>query len=1623
MITGSIEEGGIITVRVSDTDGVTLGNIDGIFLYRVNTEGDDTLLNGLSNGNASQDESDVIQMFTLPIDDDLAGESIYALVNYTDDDNNVESNIVSTSHVVVDINFPPGDILFIGDGIINNSDSNGATLSLEENQSGSFAYLDITDIDSPVSDLSYRIISVSGVGVNAGDFDVDEASGSLRTTGLDFELVTGDITIEIEASDGNGKRVESIVISLIDINEEPTITVSNAILSLAETTDVTNPIKVADINILDDAIGDEVITISGVDASFFELSDDGTELLLKSGVSLTTGELVITLEIDDLSIGASIENSVEYTLNILTSNSILDFSGVQQIVEGGTTISGTYVLTDPDGTDSLSTINGTDITTSSFNGLFGVLNLSGTTYTYVLDNELPATLSLELGQRMIDRFSFVTDDGIMRDLEITVIGVNSPPTDIVFLGDVTNNENKIGATLNLDENSSGTLATLTVEDSDTASFTFSILSVVGDGISSDDFYIDIGTGELILLDPGFNYESIMGTDIELTIAVSDGDNQYSENLVIVINDINETPSDIEFIGSRVTNLEDGNGATLTLEENFVGVIATLNLLDEDDSIFSYNILSVVGDANVDDFSINPVTGALSTVNNGLDFESISGEIVLTIEVQDSVDNSYTENVTVSVTNEDDRASISLFDTRIFLDVNSDVSSRIRIANIVILDEDSSEVNNLSLSGSDASDFEIIGTQLYLKADTNLFGVENLNVTVDVGEVDLAISREDSLSLSLFVGSVDIYGYRISSANSSPTEHSIYEVDIFTNDLITDRLGEVQFDDTVEGNFAEGEGTNNLNDGNDGTQVSGLIGTGEFLDVFDSSSTLDTTNGYTIRLYAEGSQASQLNNLEVSLLTLDSQSDSDSFPNEVGETSIISGVSDGADSSVYISFDSNGQIITDAVIFPQSFISGQNKTVIILQDASPIVIGKINEFIDGNPNFSFVEGGSTLNVIDNGEIIGNLAIDNSNDIIFTPISSGNVNNFRVQVTTGATISAEARFNFIVERVVQPTNITFSSGTLGFNFTDLGGSDGARIDLVADTSGELFTALSVLDNVSFTLDDNALAIGFSINSLTGSVSAPNIGFDSNLLGEDRQIELTVTVFSEQGFSHSEVVTVNLVAMNQPPSAIILSNEVTSLVFLEDSSLTRVRVADITIVDDQLGNETVTLSGESAARFELSSDNSQLFLKEDIAINEGDIYRVTINVEDETLESPPLTEEFILRIVRNPSSFILNNLNLNGNNRNLSPSTISVFQALEDVINEDVDVTQEDRETLQTLINTFTTSSLDEQEDLVEEISPVVHTTIAPVVETIVTDVVKTLDTRSLKSIESLSFFINGPNGEDSSENLNTGNIWYDFVYSSGERDENLNVPGYEYSGYSIRGGYERLYQSVFLGASFSYNSSSIENSENRGSVDVSTIGISVYGNYTESNSFYSTAFVLAFSDLDVSRSRNILGNLTGDTSSTAIDLDFTYGLIQQLKEYSLTYLVGFRYSTMSFDDIIEQGESGLPVTTQLGSYDNLFFKLGTIFSLDFQSEAETKKKLFLQAEYYSNLFDLNRNVSSQFTSGGDSFEINGTDESKNTFSLGLGYKFIRKSMIYELGYNYRFSSISRNSNLVFRIRHTF
>jgi len=199
---------------------------------------------------------------------------------------------------------------------------NNFTQVLAEN-TDTTAPIKVADIIINDPDQGTNILSLSGS--NADMFTIIGAELLLRAgTTLDFESNTQlNISVEVDDPTISSTPEDSVAltISIIDVNEIPSIIVTATISSLSEVTDTNSSIKVADISVFDDALGTNNLVVVGPDSEMFTIS--GNQLFLRAGVSLdfeTNAHLEVVVEVDDPALYTDAEDSATLTIAISDHN-------------------------------------------------------------------------------------------------------------------------------------------------------------------------------------------------------------------------------------------------------------------------------------------------------------------------------------------------------------------------------------------------------------------------------------------------------------------------------------------------------------------------------------------------------------------------------------------------------------------------------------------------------------------------------------------------------------------------------------------------------------------------------------------------------------------------------------------------------------------------------------------------------------------------------------------------------------------------------------------------------------------------------------------------------------------------------------------------------------------------------------------------------------------------------------------------------------------------------------------------------------------------------------------------------------------------------------------------------
>ncbi len=513
-------------------------------------------------------------MDELVLDDgvlDLATQSSYdVMVRVTDSEGNYYEETLTVE--VTPVNFPPSV-----------SFTNIVSIAEDLDTTNSVKVADIVVSDDGLGTNSLRLTGDDeDLFVIVGDEELHIKAG----VQLNFEMQPFlDVTVEVDDALVGGDPDDSVSHSfeVTDVNEAPSLSLAYIITSLPEDTETTDRIKVADIEIIDDALGTNTLRLS--DDDIFEIVND-TEVYIKAGTELdfeTQPTLTVSVEIDDLLVGGTPDDSE------LLSVSISD-------VNEAATVSLINLVPISENTDTSNSVKVADI--EVIDDLLGTntLSLSGAdeaVFVIVNSNELHIRANTEL--------NFENQSSYDVTVSVDDLDVTGTPDDSVNFTLTLSDENESPlmdpeVTLNVDENTVDvTVVSALDPDGDTV-----LYSITG-GLDQDLFTVNQHTG-LLSFNPPPDFEEPKD---------SDGDNTYhveitatdelgltaTQQLTITVDPVNDSLP--VFVSNSTVVIIAGNTEVVVVQATDADLPA---------SLITYEIL---GGPDAGAFKLNPITGELA----------------------------------------------------------------------------------------------------------------------------------------------------------------------------------------------------------------------------------------------------------------------------------------------------------------------------------------------------------------------------------------------------------------------------------------------------------------------------------------------------------------------------------------------------------------------------------------------------------------------------------------------------------------------------------------------------------------------------------------------------------------------------------------------------------------------------------------------------------------------------------------------------------------------------------------------------------------------------------------------------------------------------------------------------
>jgi VCBS repeat-containing protein len=236
---------------------------------------------------------------------------------------------------------------------------------------------------------------------------------------------------------------------------------------------------------------------------------------------------------------------------------------------------------------------------------------------------------------------------------------------------------------------------------------------------------------------------VFGTS-SITVRATDTGGKFIESaFMVTVNSVNDPPVADDELG--LTTAED---TPLNID---------VRVGDSDVDGDPLNVTEIDGTAIAVGGSVAVTNGSVTLLADGtLDFTPASNYVGPVNFAYTVSDGSLSDigNVAIDVTPVNDAPVVSIIPTVTSLPEDTDTSTRIKVADVAIIDVDGG-ANTLSLTGTDAALFEIQGTELFLKAGTVLdFETKSaLVVNVEVDDTSVGSSPDDVETLNITVTNI------------------------------------------------------------------------------------------------------------------------------------------------------------------------------------------------------------------------------------------------------------------------------------------------------------------------------------------------------------------------------------------------------------------------------------------------------------------------------------------------------------------------------------------------------------------------------------------------------------------------------------------------------------------------------------------------------------------------------------------------------------------------------------------------------------------------------------------------------------------------------------------------------
>ena len=548
--------------------------------------------------------------------------------------------------------------------------------SVDENAAAGTTVATLSTVDADASDThTYAITNdPSGFFEIVGD-EVRVAAGA----SIDFETdQTHDITVQTTDAAGNTYS-EVVTITVNDlIDETPTdITLTGGSVDENAAAGTT----VATLSTVDADAGDShTYAITSDPSGFFEVVGNEVRVAAGANIDFETDQTHdITVQTTDAA-GNTYSEVVTITVNDLIDENPTDITltggSVDENATAGTTVA-TLSTVDADASDTHTYAISND--PSGFFEIVGdeVRVAAGASIDFETDQTHDITVQ-------------TTDAAGNTYSEVVTITVNDlideNPTDITLTGGSVDENAAAGTTV-------ATLSTVDADASDTHTY----------AITNDPsgFFEIVGNEVRVAAGANIDFETDQSHDVTVETTDAAG-NTYSEVVTITVNDlIDENPTDITLTGGSV----DENATAGT-------TVATLSTVDAD-----------AGDSHTYAITNDP-SGFFEVVGNevrvaagaSIDFETDQSHDI-TVETTDAAGNTYSEVVTITVSDLIDENPTDIALTGGSVDENAAAGTT--VATLSTVDADAGDSHTYAITNDPSGFFEVVGNQVRVAAGASI----------------------------------------------------------------------------------------------------------------------------------------------------------------------------------------------------------------------------------------------------------------------------------------------------------------------------------------------------------------------------------------------------------------------------------------------------------------------------------------------------------------------------------------------------------------------------------------------------------------------------------------------------------------------------------------------------------------------------------------------------------------------------------------------------------------------------------------------------------------------------------------------------------------------------------------